>query len=240
MLIEMTSKMPKGLKSSSASETLFSSKSPIYYNKMKKILIFTMAAMMLAACGGQNPPKDGGHGVGIDSATIAQNNSENTSYVPQRSDYSFRSDVRTINEDDEVRWDSIIVYLTDAKGHTQELYSQAQPLDTINWNKGSIGAIEEEDWNFDGIPDLQVCTGPMNGFGNYTYDVWLWNDKTHQFEKFDYDCEIYSPEIDSDKKCIVSVWRLDDDVEIVRYTWKDGKLVESEREQMSYEDLADD
>ena len=240
MLTEMTSKMLRGLKSSSASETLFSSKSPIYYNKMKKIFVFTMAAMMLAACGGQNSPKDGGHGAGIDSATIAQNNSENTSYVPQRSDYSFRSDVRTINEDDEVRWDSIIVYLTDAKGHTQELHSQAQPLDTINWNKGSIGAIEEEDWNFDGIPDLQVCTGPMNGFGNYTYDVWLWNDKTHLFEKFDYDCEIYSPEIDSDKKCIVSVWRLDDDVEIVRYTWKDGKLIESEREQMSYEDLADD
>ena len=207
---------------------------------MKKIQLFTMAAMMLAACGGQKPPIDGGHGIGIDTATVAQINSENANYVPQRSDYSFRTDVRTIKEDDEVRWDSIIVYLTDAKGQTQQLYSQAQPLDTVNWNKGSIGAIEEEDWNFDGIPDLQVCTGPMNGFGNFTYDVWLWNDKTHQFKKFDYDCEIYSPEIDSDKKCIVSVWRLDDDVEIVRYKWKDGKLVESEREQMSYDDLTDD
>ena len=196
--------------------------------------------MTLAACGGQKSPQDGGHGIGIDNTTAVQNNSESASYVPQRSDYSFSSDVRTIKEDDEVRWDSIIVYLTDAKGQTQQLYSQALPLDTVNWHKGSIGSIEEEDWNFDGIPDLQVCTGPMNGFGNYTYDVWLWNDKTHQFDKFDYDCEIYSPEIDSDKKCIVSVWRLDDDVEIVRYNWKDGKLVESEREQMSYGDLTED
>jgi hypothetical protein len=110
----------------------------------------------------------------------------------------------------------------------------------MNWDKGSIGEISEDDWNFDGIPDLQVCTGPMNGFGNYTYDVWLWNDEAHKFEELKYDGVIYSPTIDPDKKCIVSFWRLDDDVEIVRYKWKDGKLVESEREQMSAKDLADD
>ena len=207
---------------------------------MKKILLFLLVAMMLAACGGQKSPQDGGHGIGIDSATVAQINAEDTDYVPQRSDYSFRSEVRVVNEDDEVRWDTIVVYLTDARGHTQELHSQALPLDTLQWNKGSIGEILEDDWNFDGIPDLQVCTGPMNGFGNYTYDVWLWNDKAHKFEELKYDGEIYSPSIDSDNKCIVSVWRLDDDVEIIRYKWKDGKLVESEREQMSASDLADD
>jgi hypothetical protein len=80
----------------------------------------------------------------------------------------------------------------------------------------------------------------MNGFGNFTYDVWLWNDKVHQFEPMNNDCEIYSPKIDAGNKCIVSIWRLDDDVEIVRYKWKDGKLVETEREQMSYSDLTED
>ena len=207
---------------------------------MKKIFTFSLVAMMLVACGGQKSPQDGGHGIGIDSATVAQIDAEDTDYVPQRSDYSFRSDVRTVTEDGDVRWDSIIVYLTDAKGHTRELHSQALPLDTLQWNKGSIGEIVENDWNFDGIPDLQVCTGPMNGFGNYTYDVWLWNDKVHKFEELKCDGEIYSPSIDSDNKCIVSFWRLDDDVEIIRYKWKDGKLVESEREQMSASDLADD
>ena len=118
---------------------------------MKKFISFLLVAVMLVVCGGQ------------------RSYAENTDYVPQRSDYSFRSDVRTVNEDGDVRWDTIIVYLTDAKGHTQELYSQALPLDTLYWNKGSIGEILEDDWNFDGIPDLQVCTGPMNGFGNYTY-----------------------------------------------------------------------
>ena len=184
-----------------------------------KSLLFMAVTTIVAACGGQKSPQD---------------------YVPQRSDYSFRSEVRVVNEDDEVRWDTIVVYLTDAKGHTQELYSQALPLDTLNWNKGSIGEILEDDWNFDGIPDLQVCTGPMNGFGNYTYDVWLWNDKVHKFEELKYDGEIYSPSIDSENKCIISVWRLDDEVEIIRYKWKDGKLAESEREQMSASDLTDD
>ena len=207
---------------------------------MKKIL-YTLIPMMLVACGGgKKSPQDGGHGIGIDSATVAQINAGDADYVPQRSDYSFRSDVRTITEDGEVRWDSIIVCLTDAKGHRQELYSQALPLDTLNWDKGSIGEITEDDWNFDGIPDLQVCTGPMNGFGNYTYDVSLWNDNTHKFEKLDYDCEIYSPSIDSGNKCIVSVWRLDNDVEIIRYKWKDGKLVETEREQTTYDDMTED
>ena len=207
---------------------------------MKKIL-YTLIPMMLVACGGgKKSPQDGGHGIGIDSATVAQIDAEDTGYVPQRSDYSFRSDVRTITEEGEVFWDTIVVYLTDAKGHTQELYTKAMPLDTLNWDRTSIGEIMQDDWNFDGIPDLQVCTGPMNGFGNYTYDVWLWNDEAHKFEELKCDGVIYSPTIDPDNKCIVSFWRLDDDVEIIRYKWKDGKLVESEREQMSASELADD
>ncbi len=100
-----------------------------------------------------------------------------------RSGYTFRSEVLTITEDDEVRWDTIVVYLTDVHGQTTKLYSQALPLDTVSWSKGSIGEITEYDWNFDGIPDLQVCTGPMNGFGNYTYDVWLWDDQKHVFTR---------------------------------------------------------
>ena len=210
------------------------------FEQMKRSHLLMVVATMLAACGGQKSPQDGGHGIGIDSATVAQIDAEDTDYVPQRSDYSFRSDVRTVNEDGEVYWDTIIVYLTDAKGHTQELHTQALPLDTLHWNRTSIGEILEDDWNFDGIPDLQVGTGPMNGFGNYTYDVWLWNDKAHEFEELKCDGEVYSPSIDSENKCIVSFWRLDGDVEIIRYKWKDGKLVESEREQMSASDLAED
>ena len=197
-----------------------------------KIILFLTALMVISACGSKSPKATDS----ADSTLIAPDES----YTPQRSDYTLRSEVRTINEDDEVRWDTIVVYLTDARGQTTNLYSQALPLDTIDWSKGSIGEITEDDWNFDGIPDLQVCTGPMNGFGNFTYDVWLWDDQAHKFQPLDDVSGIFDPYVDSENQCIVSTWRLDDEVEIVRYKWKDGKLVESDREEMSYRELTDD
>ena len=203
---------------------------------MKQLILFLLVLLTITACGNKT-------GKAIDSADSLATDSVIASddiYVPARSDYTFRSDVRTITEDDEVRWDTIVVYLTDARGQTSMLYSQALPLDTINWDKGSIGEITEDDWNFDGIPDLQVCMGPMNGFGNYTYDVWLWDDQAHQFMPLDDISAIFDPYVDTENKCIVSTFRLDNDVEIVRYKWKDGKLVESAREEMSYSDLTED
>ena len=201
-----------------------------------KVKLFLGVLLTITACGSKT-------GKTIDSANSMSTESvivPDESYTPLRSDYTFRSEVRTVNEDDEVRWDTIVVYLTDARGQTINLYTQALPLDTVSWNKGSIGEITEDDWNFDGIPDLQVCTGPMNGFGNYTYDVWLWDDQTHQFTPLDDISGIFDPYVDIDNKCIVSTWRLDDEVEIVRYKWKDGKLVESDREEMSYSELTED
>jgi hypothetical protein len=187
---------------------------------MKKIILFVLVLLTVTACGNKTVSDD--------------------SYVPSRSDYTFRSEVRTITEDTEVYWDTIVVYLTDTQGYTQMLYSKALPLDTLNYSKNSIGDITEDDWNFDGIPDLQVGTGPMNGFGNFTYDVWLWDDQAHKFMPLEETGGIFSPYVDFDNKCIVSTWRLDDEVEIVRYKWQDGKLVESDREEMSYSDLTED
>lgn len=195
---------------------------------MKKLLLWALAAFVFFACAGKTAKSESS----LDSVT--------TNYVPQRSDYTFRTEVRAINDDGEVRWDTIVVFLTDAKGHTLQLYSQAQPLDTMMWDKRSIGQISEDDWNFDGIPDLQVSMGPMNGFGNITYDVWLWDDKEHQFVYLKQDGEIFDPYIDTENKTIVSTWRLDDEVEIIRYKWKDGKLVQSEREKLSTSELTDD
>lgn len=203
---------------------------------MKKAILNLLVLLTVAACGSKTGKAIGfADSLATDSVIVPDD-----SYVPQRSDYTFRSEVRTITEDNEVRWDTIVVYLTDAQRHTEQLYSQALPLDTVQWSRASIGEIVEEDWNFDGFPDLQVCTGPMNGFGNETYDVWLWDDQTHKFMYLEDISGIFSPYVDSDNKCIVSTWRLDNEVEIVTYKWKDGKLVESEREQMSYRDLTED
>ena len=203
---------------------------------MKQLILFLLVLLTITACGNKTSKAiDSADSLATDSVIVSDD-----IYVPARSDYTFRSDVRTITEDDEVRWDTIVVYLTDARGQTSMLYSQALPLDTVNWDKGSIGEITEDDWNFDGIPDLQVCMGPMNGFGNYTYDVWLWDDQAHKFMPLDDISAIFDPYVDTENKCIVSTFRLDTDVEIVRYKWKDGKLVESAREEMSYSDLTED
>lgn len=186
---------------------------------MKKFLlalVFFLGVFVFSACNGKAGKAD-----------------NKAVYVPQRSDYTIRTEVRTIEECDEVRWDTIVVYLTDAQQQTQKFYTQALPLDTMYWSNTGIGEITEDDWNFDGIPDLQVGLGPMNGFGNFTYDVWIWDDQTHQFVYLENSASFFSPEIDSVNQCVVSTWRLDGEIEIIQYKWKDGKLVESEREEFS-------
>lgn len=203
---------------------------------MKKLLFGALTALVIVACGSKTTKVENS----ADSVATSADATPDENYVPQRSDYTFRTEVRTINDDGDVRWDTIVVYLTDAKGHTQQLYSQAQPLDTTVWSKSIIGQIVEDDWNFDGIPDLQVSMGPMNGSGNVTYDVWLWDDNAHSFVYLKTPAEIFDPYIDTENKTIVSTWRLDDEVEIIRYKWKNGKLVEAEREKLSSDELADD
>jgi hypothetical protein len=51
---------------------------------MKKIFTFSLVAMMLVACGGQKSPQDGGHGIGIDSATVAQIDAEETDSIAMK------------------------------------------------------------------------------------------------------------------------------------------------------------
>ena len=52
-------------------------------NKMRKIL-YVLVPMMLLACGGQKSPQDGGHGIGIDSATVAQIDAEDTDSIAMK------------------------------------------------------------------------------------------------------------------------------------------------------------
>ena len=51
---------------------------------MKKIFTFSLVAMTLVACGGQKSPQDGGHGIGIDSATVAQIDAEETDSIAMK------------------------------------------------------------------------------------------------------------------------------------------------------------
>jgi hypothetical protein len=87
-----------------------------------KEIVYLLLALFVIAC--VNKPE--GKVTAADTSKVNDETVADTGddYVPQRSEYSFRTEVKTIEEDDEVRWDTIVVYLTDAKGHTQKLYSQ--------------------------------------------------------------------------------------------------------------------
>jgi len=51
---------------------------------------------------------------------------------------------------------------------------------------------------------------------------------------------LFDPYVDESNKQIVSVFRLDNDVEIVKYQWKNRKLVEVSRETIDYSELTED
>ena len=161
-------------------------------------------------------------------------------YVPQRSDYKIRTEVTTTDDDGTIIYDRVITYLTDARNHTDTLQSEALPLDTAYWSRQSFGEIMEMDFNFDGIPDLQIGTGPMNSYGNFTYDIFIWDEQNHRFVHLEDQPPLFDPYVDESNKQIVSVFRLGNDVEIVKYQWKDRKLVEVSKETVDYSELTED
>lgn len=161
-------------------------------------------------------------------------------YVPQRSDYKIRTEVTTTDDDGTIIYDRVITYLTDARNHTDTLQSEALPLDTAYWNRQSFGEIMEMDFNFDGIPDLQIGTGPMNSYGNFTYDIFIWDEQAHRFVNLEDQPPLFDPYVDESNKQIVSVFRLGNDVEIVKYQWKNRKLVEVSKETIDYSELTED
>ena len=159
-----------------------------------------------------------------------QYSSPNTpKYIPQRGDFTFKTRVCVIDDGEGmIRYDTIVTYLTDARGHTDTLISWALPLDIDYWEKNAIGQIKEEDFNFDGFPDLQIGLGPFNSYGNYTYDVFFWNESQHRFvrnESFDR-AIMYSPEVFEDEKIIMSIWRLGNEMEVKKFRWEGDSLVE--------------
>ena len=87
------------------------------------------------------------------------------------------------------------------------------------------GDIEEEDINFDGIPDLQVSTGFMNATGhNAMYNWYVWDPKSHSFIEVS-EPAIISPSISPENKRITIRIIMDDIATYEEYKWEKGKLV---------------
>ena len=161
---------------------------------MKKILLFSLVAMMLTACGGQKSPQDGGHGIGTDSATVAQIDAEDNDSVLQR---------------DDNRYGSIIV-----KGHEAGGNSRGFECKHELWNQVSEDTASDDDWindtediNFDGIPDLQIFLLCYTG-GQVAakYAAYVWTTRG-QFEEVEQWTDLCNPEIHPENQTVTEKYR---------------------------------
>lgn len=159
----------------------------------------------------------------LPASASAQSKNILSKNVPQRSDYSFRTQVcSSVGEDGEQVVDSIITYVTSKQG-TFTLVSHTLPLDPERWT--GFGNIVEDDINFDGIPDLMICLGPINAFGGFTYDGYVWNPKHHMFHKVEGFDVIMDPIFDKKTKTITGTYRVDNEFEVSTYKLKNNKAV---------------
>lgn len=145
-------------------------------------------------------------------------------YVPERGDYTFKTQVFTTTDDGgSTVADSIITTVTDKMGKSFTLVSYTEPLDPDYWH--GFGGIREDDINFDGIPDLMICLGPTNSFGGFTYDGYVWDTTAHKFVRVEHFDEIRDPEFFPEKNQILGTFRIDSHYWFSLYEWRDGKLV---------------
>ena len=190
---------------------------------MKKILLFSLVAMMLTACGGQKSPQDGGHGIGTDSATVAQIDAEDNDSVLQRDGKEAIETERKLNIEhrkkyhfeyqlvnvDDSRYGAIIV-----KGHETGDNSRGFECKHELWNQVSEDTASDDDWindtediNFDGIPDLQIFLLCYTG-GQVAakYAAYVWTTRG-QFEEVEQWTDLCNPEIHPENQTVTEKYR---------------------------------
>lgn len=176
-----------------------------------------------------------------DDVELAENEDGDEDETPaddegvKRSDYKFETQLIA---DEEGTMENIIVSMILPDGTVYKEEVEPVPLDTASWT--GFGTINEEDINFDGYPDLQVCLGPFNAYGNFTYAAWLWDEEARRFvsvPKFD---ELFDPSYNSADKTIASSFRMDDHEDNAVYKWDGFKLKEVSSETIVYSELEDE
>lgn len=138
----------------------------------------------------------------------------------ERADYTFYTKVVA---DEEGTAQKIIVTMKNNEfDMSVENEIEAVPLDTNNWT--GFGNIREDDINFDGYPDLMVCCGPFNSYGNFTYAAWLWDQDFHDFVPVKGFEELFDPLFNKEDKTISSSFRMDDHEDNAVYKWNGQEL----------------
>ena len=162
------------------------------FEQMKKIFLFQFVAMMLAACGGQKSPQDGGHGIGVE----------------HRKQYRFEYQ---LVKDDDGRFGSIIVRGHKADDNSRVFQCKHELADPQNDDSGSDTdwINDTEDINFDGIPDLQIflmCY--TRGQVARKFAAYVWTSRG-QFEEVEQWTDLCNPEIHPENQTITEHYRSD-------------------------------
>ncbi len=87
------------------------------------------------------------------------------------------------------------------------------------------GDVKEIDFNFDGVNDLMISLGSLNGFGDFVYEGYVWNTTSQRFDRVPHFSEIVNPEINADNHCISGHNRIDNVIEVTEWMWKGPLLV---------------
>ena len=158
----------------------------------------------------------------------------------ERESFTFKTEV--VADEDGVA-EKIIVHMMGTNGSmpyslTQEI--SAVPLDTNLWQ--GFGTVREDDINFDGTPDLMVCRGPFNGYGNFSYYAWVWDWHFRDFVDVEGFEDLFDPVFNKEDSTVTSSFRMDDHEDDTVYKWDSvgSSLKEVSSETIVYDELYDE
>lgn len=189
--------------------------------------MFALAALMVS-CGmntNQETPVSNVASVPAETAT-------ETAVKPssERDAYTFSTSFRK-DEDDQC--DAIVLNCQSGE-KTQEFVCE------LIWPKGmdflgGAGEIEEEDINFDGIPDVQLYLGSFSIDSPLEYyAAFVWDETSQSFKAVETYSGLPNPTIDAENQCIISAYYdITGAYNKAIYGWKDGEmtLIESQVEE---------
>lgn len=179
-------------------------------NTMRNLIATAAALLLLAACGNQQKP------------------------VPQREGITY-GEVQLGTTDEFDSYEDFTVTYTTTDGFTDTLrctFPYSMDADMLEFNEGVVGRIEEEDINFDEIPDVQVCTGLFSAYGNPVYEGFVWDTQKGAFVNVPEYAGIVNPYINDSEKSIISMFMEwvygHQEYTCEKYEWQDGKLVKTD------------
>ena len=180
---------------------------------MKRLLtILTVSLFILASCGEKQPGKPTNTPVKIAQREVIQWGEIH--FIPS-DEYDYTEEATFLYTTTDGTVDSVDFFLS-------------YPTNPDEFSENGGGRIEEEDINFDGIPDLQICLGRWDGNWNMTYEGFLWDKEKGVFVNVPNYYEIFNPWIMETEQSIISNYReWMDGVQYrtyERYEWVDGEL----------------